>query len=905
MGHQRHLQTKTAAQSPQEPTKNSARPQAHPVEELQAAIGNRAVSRQIQAQRQSNPPAPIQAKPQFAGLSGSMAAHLPQSGTPIQAKLTLGAAGDRYEREADRIAAEVASRLNAPSPQVAGERYTAERQEVPAQQLQKKPVVSPLSAGEGGSVAPELEASIQGEKGSGHTLAGNIREPMEQAFGADFSGVKIHTDVQSDILNQSIQARAFTTGRNIFFRQGEYNPGSQAGRQLIVHELTHVVQQGATSQLVQCELTPIKKEDFIQEFLKVGSAVGGTTTNVAKYLKTNNIGGSENDQLGLNYASTIGNFVGGSGSLIDAIRNPQINRLDVVLRGAKIGADTTKSFSDMLESQNLYTESQVIGAVSDIAGGVIELVGMVKEATQFLKEIEQKSKGELASQAIKTSSQLMNATKLLRSDTYIKIKSALSGSKEQASKDAQILMESNVSSVMNDSVGLLNEVAKGVEAVAKLMKDIEAGKYKGDLGTHRIIETVFESAATVNSISAKALGLGKTIATLAGNEGAKQLLGHTTSVSGIVTGSLDIFRNTYKISRACLQKEELDRLALGRSEKEQKALMHIRERLVKRQANAGIEMVLGAAGIVSGGLTLSGVGVVPASIISGIATGFKASRVGFKTFKQYMRDKNQRQHDETISALQEAANAAKATPAGYLGQKEIAYYEKLQQKIDNANGTTKKHLQAVQQYILQEGPMLLTDQEISSFILNREFDGLVDILKTVGSDLPAKANKALGKDVQAYGKSLKKKIENAKGETKERLTFILNEHVLKEKILPLTDDQISDTIIQTELSRLEKKTLLERLYNFSWLKSTKQKDASYSLTAEEILKMDLNEVYSILNLKKEELEKVAEDARNKEKKKYEEDNQNLDSEALEGVMAIAATTAVRDLVIKQLKVLNT
>ncbi|MHC5750143.1 eCIS core domain-containing protein [Nostoc sp. JL23] len=66
-----------------------------------------------------------------------------------------------------------------------------------------------------------------------------MREPMEQAFGADFSGVKVHTNGQSDQLNRSIQARAFTTGQDVFFREGEYNPGSQGGQEL----LTHVVQQ--------------------------------------------------------------------------------------------------------------------------------------------------------------------------------------------------------------------------------------------------------------------------------------------------------------------------------------------------------------------------------------------------------------------------------------------------------------------------------------------------------------------------------------------------------------------------------------------------------------------------------------------------------------------------------------
>jgi hypothetical protein len=66
---------------------------------------------------------------------------------------------------------------------------------------------------------------------------------MERAFGADFSSVKVHTDAEADTLNQELNARAFTTGQDIFFRQGEYSPGSGSGQKLIAHELTHVVQQ--------------------------------------------------------------------------------------------------------------------------------------------------------------------------------------------------------------------------------------------------------------------------------------------------------------------------------------------------------------------------------------------------------------------------------------------------------------------------------------------------------------------------------------------------------------------------------------------------------------------------------------------------------------------------------------
>jgi hypothetical protein len=67
---------------------------------------------------------------------------------------------------------------------------------------------------------------------------------MEDAFGADFSGVKVHSDAQSDSLNQSLQATAFTTGSDVFFAKGQYKPTSPAGQELLAHELTHVVQQG-------------------------------------------------------------------------------------------------------------------------------------------------------------------------------------------------------------------------------------------------------------------------------------------------------------------------------------------------------------------------------------------------------------------------------------------------------------------------------------------------------------------------------------------------------------------------------------------------------------------------------------------------------------------------------------
>jgi hypothetical protein len=92
-------------------------------------------------------------------------------------------------------------------------------------------------------VAPDVEEAIRHTQGSGQALDSAVRLQMESAFGTDFSGVRVHNDSQADGLNQTLSARAFTTGQDIFFGEGEYNPGSSHGRELLAHELTHVVQQ--------------------------------------------------------------------------------------------------------------------------------------------------------------------------------------------------------------------------------------------------------------------------------------------------------------------------------------------------------------------------------------------------------------------------------------------------------------------------------------------------------------------------------------------------------------------------------------------------------------------------------------------------------------------------------------
>jgi hypothetical protein len=79
--------------------------------------------------------------------------------------------------------------------------------------------------------------------GGGQPLDGATLAGMEQAFGHDFSDVRIHDDSAASDAARDVSAKAATVGNHIVFRSGEFNPGTPAGNHILAHELTHVVQQ--------------------------------------------------------------------------------------------------------------------------------------------------------------------------------------------------------------------------------------------------------------------------------------------------------------------------------------------------------------------------------------------------------------------------------------------------------------------------------------------------------------------------------------------------------------------------------------------------------------------------------------------------------------------------------------
>jgi hypothetical protein len=100
----------------------------------------------------------------------------------------------------------------------------------------------------GGLVHPDVEAAIAAASGAGSRLNRGIAQDVGGAYGDHLSDVRVHHDDHAAALSRAVSARAFTVGRDIFFGAGEYQPESSGGRELLAHELAHVVQQrGAAS----------------------------------------------------------------------------------------------------------------------------------------------------------------------------------------------------------------------------------------------------------------------------------------------------------------------------------------------------------------------------------------------------------------------------------------------------------------------------------------------------------------------------------------------------------------------------------------------------------------------------------------------------------------------------------
>ncbi len=165
----------------------------------------------------------------------------------LQCKLSIGSVNEPLETEADSMADKV---MRMPEPAFV-QRKCANCEE---EEVRRKPLASFIQkkGNDSGMIASDtVTQQINSSRGRGSRMDGGTQSFMESRFGTDFSGVSIHTSSEAVQMSRELNAKAFTVGNDVYFNEGQYNPGTAEGKHLLAHELTHTVQQGSGTHTVQ------------------------------------------------------------------------------------------------------------------------------------------------------------------------------------------------------------------------------------------------------------------------------------------------------------------------------------------------------------------------------------------------------------------------------------------------------------------------------------------------------------------------------------------------------------------------------------------------------------------------------------------------------------------------------
>jgi Domain of unknown function (DUF4157) len=209
-----------------------------------------------------------------------------------QRKVKVGSSGDAAEHEANRVADQVAngsSSAKRKEPQQPAERPSGtasiylklhgQTQSSAENELnhsvRRKVEATGKSAGELDAAATHAVATT----GAGAPLRPHVLQKLEWRMGADLSGVRVHEGPAAHEAAAALQARAFTHQGDIWLGRGE----SQENTNLMAHEVTHVVQQGAAPGNSMAAATPAPtalrgpEQPSSTEAGPVARGVGGAT----------------------------------------------------------------------------------------------------------------------------------------------------------------------------------------------------------------------------------------------------------------------------------------------------------------------------------------------------------------------------------------------------------------------------------------------------------------------------------------------------------------------------------------------------------------------------------------------------------------------------------------------------
>ncbi len=153
--------------------------------------------------------------------------------------MVVGHAEDHAEKDADRRADSALGRLQGLEPD--------RHQHGPGCEHAVRRAAAPVGGApevglEGGALGTDTSAAIAERRGRGRRLEEPVLRRMQTAFDTDLSAVRIHDDAAAATLNRQVSARAFTTGKDIFFGARQYAPDTTEGERVLAHELAHTLQ---------------------------------------------------------------------------------------------------------------------------------------------------------------------------------------------------------------------------------------------------------------------------------------------------------------------------------------------------------------------------------------------------------------------------------------------------------------------------------------------------------------------------------------------------------------------------------------------------------------------------------------------------------------------------------------
>ncbi len=142
--------------------------------------------------------------------------------------------------------------------------------------------------GSGQTRSPEkidrVSKGIRAARGLGNPLPEEARRRMETQFGAELSGVRIHTDALAVQLTEALHAQAFASGRDIFFNKDKFSPGTNKGDHLLAHEIAHTFQQGGIkANVVQLSEDPnqiLVRPEALKAISLARAEIGGVNTKL-------------------------------------------------------------------------------------------------------------------------------------------------------------------------------------------------------------------------------------------------------------------------------------------------------------------------------------------------------------------------------------------------------------------------------------------------------------------------------------------------------------------------------------------------------------------------------------------------------------------------------------------------